>query len=186
MALQPALFLDRDGVIIENRANYVRSWDDVTIYPQALAALAKIRDSPYRIVIVTNQSGIGRGFFSQEAADAVNARLVADIERKGGRIDAVFMCPHAPNDHCPCRKPAPGLLLQAAEHLEIDLPRSILIGDALTDLDAGLAAEVGQVALVRTGRGADQEQLADAARFQPLLVFDTLSQALSGLIDSRT
>lgn len=182
MATHPAIFLDRDGVIIENRPNYVRSWDDVKIYPQALTALAKIRDTPFKIVIVTNQSGIGRGLIAPEMATAINNRLVRQIERAGGRIDAVFLCPHAPDARCSCRKPEPGLLLQAAEQLAIDLSRSIMIGDALTDLEAGLAAGVAQVALLRTGRGAEQAQLPEANRFKPLRVYDSLASALADLI----
>ena len=87
----PALFLDRDGVIIENCSNYVRSWADVAIFPQAVAALAAVRDCPYRIVLVTNQSAVGRGLISQATAEAINDRLLAHVRAAGGRIDAVYM-----------------------------------------------------------------------------------------------
>jgi len=184
MALQPALFLDRDGVIIENRANYVRSWDDVEIYPQALAVLARIRAIPYRIIVVTNQSAVGRGIISYSVAASINERLVEEIERANGRIDAVFMCPHAPEEACVCRKPEPGLLLQAAQALSIDLERSIMIGDALTDLEAGQAAGVGSLALVTTGRGAAQAQLPEMERLNQVAIFDTLADALAALIQA--
>ena len=82
MTLYPALFIDRDGVIIENRASYVRSWDDVEIYPQALEALARIRSSQYKIVIVTNQSAVGRGIISRNTADSINEKLVEEIETR--------------------------------------------------------------------------------------------------------
>ena len=178
---QPALFLDRDGVIIENCSNYVRSWADVEIFPQALAALVAWRDSAYRIVLVTNQSAVGRGHISRQTAEAINDQLLDVIRAAGGRVDAVFMCPHGPDDGCDCRKPLPGLLHQAAEALDIDLGRSVMIGDALSDVQAGQAAGVRQAILLRTGRGRDQEQLPAAADLQPFSVFDTLADVLAAL-----
>jgi D-glycero-D-manno-heptose 1,7-bisphosphate phosphatase len=178
----PALLLDRDGVIIENRENYVRSWEDVDLFAQALSALRRAACTPYKIVIVTNQSAIGRGLLSQEQAAEINGRLVAEIVKAGGRVDGIFICPHTPADGCACRKPRPGLILQAAGALSLDLNRSILIGDALSDLQAGHAAGVGQVALVRTGRGAEQAQSPEAARLPVFPVFDTLSEAVEALL----
>lgn len=180
---QPAIFLDRDGVVIENCSNYVRSWADVELFPQALEALAAVRDTPRRIVLVTNQSAVGRGIISREAAEAINEQLLAEIRRAGGRIDAVYMCPHGPSDGCDCRKPRPGLLLRAAAELDIDLPRSIMIGDALSDVEAGQAAGVGQSILLRTGRGRDQERLPAAAALPPFGVHDTLADALRACLD---
>jgi D-glycero-D-manno-heptose 1,7-bisphosphate phosphatase len=177
----PAIFLDRDGVIVENRENYIRSWEQVEIFDQALAALARAAQTPYRIVIVTNQSAIGRGLLSPETADEINGRLLHEIESAGGRVDGVFVCPHTPQDQCRCRKPRPGLLLQAAEALSIDLSRSIVVGDALSDLQAGRAAGVGQAVLVRTGRGAQQASSPEAARMGLFPVFDSLLDALEAL-----
>jgi D-glycero-D-manno-heptose 1,7-bisphosphate phosphatase len=181
--MYPAIFLDRDGVIIENRPNYVRTWADVEIYPQALEALVKLSKSDYKLVMVTNQSGIGRGLIPFEVADEINQKLLTKIHVSGGRIDGVFMCPHAPADNCDCRKPAPGLLLQAADALSLDLSHSYMIGDALTDLQAGLAAGVKQVVLVRTGRGADQEALPAAAEFDPFPAYTDLSAAIADLLE---
>lgn len=180
--MYPALFLDRDGVIVENRPNYIRSWSDVLIFPQALEALEKVRIAPYKIVIVTNQSAIGRGLITLSEAEAINQRLVAEIEAAGGRIDAVFMCPHAPEENCTCRKPLPGLLYLAAELISIDLKNSILIGDALSDIIAGQTAGIQKNVLVRTGRGAVQANLANTVSVEPFLVYDTLAQALAELI----
>ena len=183
MATSPAIFLDRDGVIIENRADYVRSWADVVIYPQALSVLARLRGFSYKVVIVTNQSVVGRGGISLKEAQAINERLVAKIVEAGGRIDGVFMCPHAPRDGCDCRKPLPGLLLQAAQTLPIDLSSSWMIGDALTDLMAGKAAGVKRTALVLTGRGEAQMERPEAERIKPFSVYDDLSAALNKLVD---
>jgi D-glycero-D-manno-heptose 1,7-bisphosphate phosphatase len=181
MTKQPAIFLDRDGVIIENRRDYVRSWADVEVFPQALEALATLSRSSYCVVMITNQSAVGRGHISAETAAAINDRLLAVIRAAGGRVDAVYMCPHDPAAGCSCRKPRPGLLLRAAEDLRLDLSRSLMIGDALTDIQAGQAAGVARAILLRTGRGRDQERLPEAASLAPFAVYDDLLEALDFL-----
>lgn len=154
--MYPAIFLDRDGVLIENKPDYVREWSQARLFPETIPALARAELESYRIVMVTNQSVVGRGLISLETAQEINARLVDLIRGQGGRLDGVYMCPHGPGAGCACRKPEPGLLLQAAAELSIDLPRSWMIGDAWTDLQAGRAAGVQGLILVRTGRGEDQ------------------------------
>ncbi|HET58742.1 MAG TPA: D-glycero-beta-D-manno-heptose 1,7-bisphosphate 7-phosphatase [Chloroflexi bacterium] len=181
-SMDTALFLDRDGVIIENRANYVRSCDDVTFLPAALAALRQAAASPYRIIVVTNQSAIDRGIITMAQADTINHHIVGEIENAGGRVDAVFMCPHTPLDQCDCRKPRPGMLLQAAEQFHIDLRRSFMIGDSLADLLAGRAAGVRESIIVRTGRGAVQAALPEAHLLQPFPLFDSLYEALDSIL----
>lgn len=182
---QPALFLDRDGVIIENRDHYVLSWTDVEFLPGALEALASLRDAPLRIVIVTNQSPIGRGLVDRATIEDINARVIAAIETAGGRIDAAYICPHAPADGCDCRKPQPGMLRQAAADLNIDLSQSVMVGDALTDIGAGQSAGVAEAVLVRTGRGARQEQLPTAATMPPFRVLDSLAAVVAALPELR-
>ena len=108
-----AIFLDRDGVLIENRSEYVREWSHVKILPGALEALSRLQD--YKIIIVTNQSAVGRGLISLEIAHEINNQLIEVIKENKGRIDGIFMCPHTPDDQCSCRKTKPGLLLQAAK-----------------------------------------------------------------------
>jgi D-glycero-D-manno-heptose 1,7-bisphosphate phosphatase len=183
--LRRAVLLDRDGVIIENRAEYVRSWDDVSVYPQALAALAQLRAAGWPVVIVTNQSMVGRGLVSLAEAEAINRQLVAAVAAAGGQIDAVYMCPHAPSERCRCRKPQPGLLLQAAQELGLDLAQSAMVGDALSDLSAAEAAGVGWAALVRTGRGASQERQPEARYYSALRIYNTLQAAVNALLSER-
>jgi D-glycero-D-manno-heptose 1,7-bisphosphate phosphatase len=180
--MRPAIFLDRDGVIIENREDYVRSWNDVSILPGVLESLAMAARSRYAIVIVTNQSAIGRGLISLDRANEIHQRLEKEIMTAGGRIDGIYLCPHAPDTGCNCRKPAPGMILQAANELSLDLPRSVIIGDALTDLSAGKAAGIPHRILVGTGRGYDQYQQWKSADISPFDFFDTLSIALSHLL----
>lgn len=170
----PAIFLDRDGVIIENRANYVRDWSDVTFIGSAMEAMVTLARLSLPIIIVTNQSAVGRGIITKSVAEEINQQLVKAIEKFGGRVNAVFMCPHSPKDHCNCRKPEPGLLFQASRDLDITLSRSILVGDALTDIEAGRNAGVGRTALVLTGRGKAQLNLPEAASLKPFEVFSDL------------
>jgi D-glycero-D-manno-heptose 1,7-bisphosphate phosphatase len=180
--MHPAIFLDRDGVINENRDHYVRCWADVTFIPQALIALQTIRHLPHKIIVVTNQSAVGRGIISLAEATAINQQIISAVQAQGGRIDGVFMCPHHPHDECQCRKPKPGLLLQAAQAYDLDLRHSIMVGDGLSDVVAGRLAGVQTAALVLTGRGKDQLQLAAAAALHPFPIYPTLAEALADLV----
>jgi D-glycero-D-manno-heptose 1,7-bisphosphate phosphatase len=181
----PAIFLDRDGVIIQNRDTYVRTWEDVEFLPGSLKALADLKRIPHKIVIVTNQSVVGRGLISLETANQINQRIVEIIQDHGGRIDGAYICPHTPEDRCTCRKPQPGLLLQAAKDLPIDLSHSVMIGDALSDLQAGKAAGIPRLVLVQTGRGADQLRLPAVLDVAPYEVFDSLEQVVRAMLKIR-
>jgi D-glycero-D-manno-heptose 1,7-bisphosphate phosphatase len=129
-------------------------------------------------VIVTNQSAVGRGLISLETADEINNRLIQLIHHHGGRVDAVYMCPHRPDDGCFCRKPKPGLLIQAAKDLSLDLSRSWMIGDALSDILAGQTAGVRQAILLMTGRGKDQILQSNPENVVNHLILDDLPRAL--------
>jgi D-glycero-D-manno-heptose 1,7-bisphosphate phosphatase len=151
-ASRPAVFLDRDGVINESRSDYVKNWIEFRFLPSALDALCLLAQSHYLVVVVTNQSMVGRRIATHETADGINHEMIIRISAAGGRVDALYTCPHAPEDHCDCRKPAPGLYLQAAREHRIDLQSSLCIGDKLTDLIPGM--ELGcKSLLVLTGEG---------------------------------
>ena len=177
--MDPAIFLDRDGVIIKNRNSYVRDWAHVCFYKRSLDAILKLSSTSYKIVLVTNQSAVGRGLISISTADEINRRIVDQIKKSGGRIDGVFMCPHQPDDMCFCRKPQPGLLFEAAKALSIDLKRSILIGDAISDIQAGQNAGIERTILVLTGRGRMQLTQPAVRNLQPFDVFQSLSHAVN-------
>lgn len=154
-----AIFLDRDGVINVNRPDHVKSWDEFVFLPNALAALARLAASDFLVIVTTNQSAIARGLTSVETVRAIHARMSAAVTRAGGRIDAVYFCPHHPDAKCACRKPQPGLFLQAARDFAIDCARSFVIGDAFSDVAAALAIGA-QPILVMTGRGrAEQAEI---------------------------
>jgi D-glycero-D-manno-heptose 1,7-bisphosphate phosphatase len=174
---RPAIFLDRDGVINQDRSDYVKSWAEFEFLPGVLEALRCLAASPYTVVIVTNQSGIGRGLVAKESIEAIHFRMLQIIRRAGGRVDAIYYCPHHPNDSCACRKPRPGLLIQAANDLNLDLARSWFVGNNQTDLEAALAAGVEPV-LVRSGNGSGLPQLAANC----VLVFDNLPHAVDAHI----
>lgn len=180
--MYPAIFLDRDGVLIENRPDYVRNWSEVKPIPEAIAALSLPLIEKYKIVIVTNQSAVNRGLVSLETAVAINNRLIDFIQARGGRVDGVFMCPHKPEDSCSCRKPKPGLLLQAAENLSLDLRQSWMVGDAWSDVQAGQTAGVLRTILLTTGRGREQLLLTPPEHVASPLIFDSLPLAFEAIL----
>jgi D-glycero-D-manno-heptose 1,7-bisphosphate phosphatase len=167
-----AVFLDRDGVIIENRPDYVKSLAEVAVLPGALAALAQLARRDVAVIITTNQSAIGRGLVAAETVATIHAWLLGQIAAAGGRVDAVYVCPHAPEAGCACRKPAPGMILAAAADLGLDLGRSVFIGDAVSDALAARAAGVPAM-LVRTGLGAGEaSRLAEVGLAEVPVVAD--------------
>ena len=178
---QPAVFLDRDGVLNENRADYVRTWQQVVFLPGVLDAMQLLAASPYTIVVVTNQSAVGRGLLTAEALAAINQGIVQQVQQAGGRINAVYACPHAPDDGCSCRKPRPGMLLQAARDLAIDLERSYLVGDAVSDVEAGLAAGCRPL-MVLTGRGKKQTPFLAANGLENVPVMADLAEAVARIL----
>jgi D-glycero-D-manno-heptose 1,7-bisphosphate phosphatase len=149
----PAIFLDRDGVINYNRADYVKTWHEFEFLPGALGALRQLAGLGWPVIVVSNQSAIGRGLISQATVADINRRMIEVVQAAGGRIDEALFCPHHPAEACACRKPQPGLLKRAAERWQIALPASFLIGDAPSDMLAAQAAGC-QPILVETGRGA--------------------------------
>src|SRR5215216_2409104 len=179
--MYPAIFLDRDGVLIENRSDYVRDWSQVKIIHEAVRALSLAPIKKYKFVIVTNQSSVVFFFFKQKTAYEINQQLINLIRDHGGQIDGIYMCPHKPEDGCSCRKPLPGLLLQAAKDLSLDLQRSWMIGDAWSDVQAGEAAGMRGTILLKTGRGTEQLLQARLETVTTNLVFDNLPLAFGAI-----
>jgi D-glycero-D-manno-heptose 1,7-bisphosphate phosphatase len=153
-----AVFLNRDGVINRDRPEYVRRWDQFEFLPGALEALRDLAREHLPVLVVSNQSAVGRGLMSPCDLEEINERMLEMVAAAGGRIDGAYYCPHAPQEGCACRKPAPGLLLRAMQRFGVDPGRSCLVGDSVADLLA--AQEVGIPSiLVLTGRG--QQALVD-------------------------
>jgi D-glycero-D-manno-heptose 1,7-bisphosphate phosphatase len=150
-----AIFLDRDGVINENRVGYVKSWSEFRFLPGSREAIAKLTRAGHRIIVCTNQAGIARGTISVESVEEIHHRMKERISNVGGKIERVYYCPHDRDEDCSCRKPRPGMLLRARDELDIDLHDAVFVGDSITDLRAGLAAGIHTM-LVLSGLGLDQ------------------------------
>ncbi len=183
----PAVLLDRDGVINENRPDYVTRWQDFRFLPRSLEALAALRLLNARLAVVTNQSAVGRGLLGSRALAEIHRRMLEQCALRGGGIERVFVCAHTPWDGCGCRKPRPGLLLQAMAALGEPPERCIAIGDGHEDLRAADAAGVPFV-LVRTGRGEETLRRPDVLQTPPLFIVDDLweaRQAIRAFLDGR-
>ena len=148
------IFLDRDGVINENRSDYVKSWSEFCFLPGSKEAIAMLTHAGHRIVVCTNQAGIARGSIPQETVEDIHRRMVAEIAEAGGIIERIYYCPHGKDENCFCRKPRPGMLLRARDELGIDMQNALFIGDSISDIHAALAADVHPI-LVLTGLGME-------------------------------
>ncbi len=164
-------------MINENRPAYVGSWGEFAFLPGVLEPLRLLAQGSRRIIVITNQAAVGRGLVTMETVEEINGRMVAEITAQGGRIDAVYCCPHRPEDGCVCRKPRPGLLLRAARDWGLNLGASYLVGDALGDVQAAMAVGCRPI-LVRTGRGGEQEPLV-RQRWPDVPVVDDLGAAVA-------
>ena len=147
------VILDRDGTINADSLEYIKTPDEWMPLPGALEAIARLNHAGWHVVVASNQSGLGRGLFDVASLNAIHAKLHKALAAVGGRIDAVFYCPHAPDDKCHCRKPEPGLFEQIGERYGIDLKGVPVVGDALRDVVAGAAAGC-LPHLVLTGHGS--------------------------------
>ena len=135
-----AVFLDRDGVLVRHRRDYVKDWSEVEIVPGSFEALARLRSAGARIFVATNQSIVGRGIVRRQVVDDIHARLAEIAVQHGASIEGFLVCPHRPEDHCACRKPKPGLLLGAKRAAGVDLGRAFMVGDQVSDVLAGVTA----------------------------------------------
>lgn len=183
LAKRKAAFIDRDGVINEER-NYVHRIEDFVLLPGVAKALTLLRDAGYRLIVVTNQAGIARGYYDIHAMNRLHEHLRSRLAAEGVDLDAIYFCPHHPegnveglNIECECRKPSPGMLLQAAQEFNLDLAVSVIIGDKTSDIAAGKRAGVGFSILVESGHKIDPK-----ARFEADLVKPDLLHAAIFLV----
>ena len=153
------ILLDRDGVLNVDSPDFVRSPDEWVPIPGALAAVAALKRAGFLVGVCTNQSGVGRGLFSEAILDEIHRKLHEALAALDARLDDLRYCPHAPDAGCTCRKPAPGMLIEAMSALGVGPGDTIFVGDAIRDLEAAHAAGCA-AALVRTGKGAQVEPLA--------------------------
>jgi D-glycero-D-manno-heptose 1,7-bisphosphate phosphatase len=179
--MKKCVFLDRDGTIIVEK-NYLSDPRDVELLPGAVEGLGKLVVMGYLLVVITNQSGVGRGYFDLEQVEAVHARLDQVLEPAGARITKYYYCPHLPEDGCRCRKPSTGMIDDAVRDLEIDIDASFMIGDNLCDLHLGKNAGLEPV-LVRTGYGSNLDNEKTLTEAGCRFAADNLLEA-AGFIES--
>lgn len=175
------IILDRDGVINEDSAAYIKHPDEWIPIPGSLQAIARLHQAGWTVAIASNQSGLARGYFDTTTLTAIHRKMRKELANLGGSIDAIFVCPHGPDDHCSCRKPLPGLFHDIARRYDISLENVPAIGDSMRDLKASYEAGCSPW-LVQTGNGAKtikQDDIPPGTRFAENLA-DAVDQILSG------
>ena len=171
--------LDRDGVINFDSVHFIKSTNEWIPIPGSLEAIALLNQNGYRVAIATNQSGISRGLFDMVTLNAIHDKMHKALGQLGGRIDAMFYCPHSADDHCACRKPKPGMMEEIGRRFGMDMKGVPMVGDALRDLQAGAVLGM-QPILVRTGKG--EATLAAGGLPESTLVFADLAEAVQHII----
>jgi D-glycero-D-manno-heptose 1,7-bisphosphate phosphatase len=184
--MRPAVFLDRDGTLLEE-AGYLDRLERLLFFPFAIDAVRLLNRAGFAVVVITNQSGVGRGFYEEAFVGEVHRTMDRHLSEGGARIDGYFYCPHHPSaeieryrQECACRKPGPAMLTRAASELDLDLGRSFTVGDKWSDVEAGRAAGTGSI-LVRTGYGTSTERAA-RSRVAPSAIADNVIAAAAWIL----
>lgn len=175
------VLLDRDGVINEDSDRFIKSPEEWRPIPGSLEAIALLSVNGFKVVVITNQSGIARGLFDLSALDRIHRKMRRMAAEKGGSIEAIYFCPHGPESDCDCRKPKAGLIRSFAAEHQADLHDAVLIGDSLRDIQAAEAAGVRPI-LVKTGKG---RKTLDANSNLKISVFDNLYDAANSLVSEQ-
>jgi D-glycero-D-manno-heptose 1,7-bisphosphate phosphatase len=175
-----AVFLDRDGTMIVEK-NYLHRAEDVHIFPATRTGLKKLCDAGFKLFIVSNQSGVGRGYFTMADVEKVNQYMCAELARDGIHFEKIYIAPEKPDEPSHGRKPSPQFLFDARDEFDLDLSQSFLIGDKLIDLECGWNASVKKSILVRTGYGVEVER-DDAEKILHAIVVDDLDKAADWIL----
>lgn len=175
------IVFDRDGVINADSPDYIKSPDEWHALPHALHALARLYKAGYKLVIATNQSGIARKLFDEKILEKIHKKMLKEIENAGGKIEAIFICPHGPEDNCDCRKPKPGLLIKIGKHFHLAPSRILTIGDSLRDIQAAKTFGAKAV-LVLTGNGKKTLEGATKSDLEGVEVYANLNELVDYLI----
>ena len=175
------IILDRDGVINHDSDAYIKSTEEWVPIKGSLEAIARLNHGGYTVVVASNQSGLARGYFDSEALSSMHKKMDEMLSKIGGRVDAIFYCPHGPKDGCSCRKPKPGMILEIGQRFNVPLSEVIFIGDSVSDIKAGASANA-QTILVRTGKGLRAEKILLAECKASVPVFDDLATAVNAIL----
>ncbi len=179
-----AVFLDRDGVITKEPPYYAHKIDQLELIPKSAEAIRLLNESGFEVIVVSNQAGVARGYYQEKDIETYNNAMKRQLEEKGARIDALYYCPHHPGaaiekykTDCECRKPKPGMLKRAERDLNLDLKRSFLIGDKMSDIEAGYRAGCKTI-LVLTGQGNDELKMISKIDIKPNYISKDLFAAI--------
>jgi len=176
-----AVFIDRDGTINVN-FGYINNPDDFKMYPGVKEGIKLLKDNGFKIIIVTNQSGIARGYFSEDALEKIHEKMKSELSKNGTEIDAIYFCPHHPDDGCRCRKPGTGLFEQAIIDLDINAEKSFVIGDRMLDVEAGYKIDCKTV-LVPEDKEKVSEEMKDS-NVKPDYVCDDFSSGVRWILEN--
>lgn len=178
----PCAFLDRDGTIIYDR-NYLSDPAQVKLYAFSAQSIKKMRAAGFKVIVITNQSGISRGKFSLKQLDSIHKRFLGLLRQEGAKVDGLYFCPHTDEDDCDCRKPRIGMFLRAAKEHNLDLEKSFMVGDSVRDYLAGIKMG-GRGILIRTGHGKSQEKKISDQEKKPTIIVRSLKEAANFIIKS--
>ena len=156
-----AVFLDRDGTIARD-VHYCRRPEDFELFPNTASAVRLLNEQGFKVIVVTNQSGIARGHFTEETLAEIHEKMKGELGKESARVDAIYYCPHHPDDNCDCRKPNPGLVLQAVRDFDIDLEHSVAVGDLQMDVDLGKAVGCRTILIGNASSVGAEQAAADA------------------------
>lgn len=183
--LHRVVFMDRDGVINRDSPDYIKGVAEFEFLPGSREALRRLAENGFEAIIVTNQSAVGRGWVTADGLAGIHQRLCDGVRDHGGRIHDILVCPHRPNENCACRKPRPGLILEAQRRHGIDLAAAVMVGDSAKDIECAMNAGVGASVLVRTGNGRQAEGELRRRGIVPDGIADDLQAAVDWILYRR-
>ncbi len=175
------IILDRDGVINQDSDDFIKSPNEWRPIIGSLEAIALLHQHGYRVIVITNQSGIARGLFTLQTLQAVHRKMLDTVRDAGGEIDSIYFCPHGPGDQCQCRKPRPGLMKQFSDDYGVELSGLPMIGDSMRDLEAATAVGAKPI-LVRSGKG---ERIVEQVITLNIPIYENLYEASTALVNSK-
>ena len=182
--MKDIVFLDRDGVINVDSSEYIKNESEFEFIPNSPEAIALLTQNGFNIIVITNQSLVGRKMVSQKTLDAIFKKMKDGVKKAGGDIKDIFYCPHTPEDNCSCRKPNPGLILKAQKKYQIDLNQSFMVGDSAKDIECARNAGCSKALLVKTGNGLKAQQQLFQKGIIPDFIGTDLYEAALWIINS--
>ncbi|MCP3875329.1 MAG: D-glycero-beta-D-manno-heptose 1,7-bisphosphate 7-phosphatase [Desulfobacteraceae bacterium] len=180
--MEYTVFLDRDGVINKDSSEYIKSPSEFEFIPNSAQAIALLTKKGFHVIVITNQSLIGRKMVTMETLDCIFKKMIEGVKKQGGHINDIFFCPHTPTDDCSCRKPKPGLINDAQKKYQIALDRSCMVGDSAKDIECALTAGCKTTVLVKTGNGIKAEQALSKKGIAPDYIASDLYEAALWII----